>query len=283
MPKTSAYLLIISSLCLYQIVTAGDVSGKCPTATKIFTSKSSKSATEKVTGKTLCPSNNHERECCDPDTYKAMNTWWDDEGPLSMNRLWKTKIERVFNEFYIQWKKYYSKRAYEYATIVTFSDQYLKKTSPNRECEQAAKQVIDLDKLEAIDNAFKYFLETSSAKCWNYTITYLRGLACGMCDISFNDYKTKKALLITKAECQKFTTECGWHIKAYYTLFNYVKLFAKLADCKTDNQISDESAETYFPNTHIKRVEACLFENRKIVSLFVFKKNIDRQSSINKC
>jgi hypothetical protein len=153
-----------------------DVTGKCPLATKLFNSKSSKDETELITQSTMCP--NVKNSCCDEDTFKSMEVWWDNSGDMSMNRLWLEKIQTLYREMRLMNTIYFPK-VYEYVEkYQTFMD-------PNHECLEQARFVQSVWDSKAFEQMFSVFPQ-SVEKCWQYAINFTRGMACSVCDVSSN-------------------------------------------------------------------------------------------------
>lgn len=179
--KKTGFLVLICFGLLGATI-APIVTGQCNIATVLFNSLSTWVQTEQITAQTLCPG--VKQPCCEEETYKAMNTWWTDDGPLSMDRLWKDKITRIFMEIQEIHQKFYDK-------IIKEAKAQIAKTNPNIDCKKASELVLDLKELEADQEAFT-FIQESSKQCWQYTIDFLRGLACGVCDASSVEFITTR-------------------------------------------------------------------------------------------
>jgi hypothetical protein len=184
---------------------ADNVVGKCPLAKILFSSKSSKAQTEQISQSSMCPKIKH--SCCEEDTYKAMNIWWDHSGSMSMNRLWLEKIQRIYKEMRLMNDVFFPK-------IMLFITDYLKEAEPNPQCIARAKMIKTVWDAKAYDQLFKMFPITVE-KCWQYTINFLRGLACSVCESSFTNYHTSKYLQMSDKECDNFCAACSQHLKVF--------------------------------------------------------------------
>ena len=190
-----------------------DVTGKCPLATKMFNSKSSKDETEQITQSTMCPK--VKNSCCDEDTYKSMNVWWDNAGDMSMNRLWLEKIQRIYKEMRLMKEVYFPKVMAYVKTYQTFQD-------PNIQCLNRAKLIQSVWDIGAFDQMF-YVFPHSVEKCWQFTIDFTRGLACSICDTSSTYHYSSKYFQLSPNQCFKFTNACSEHMKVFFTFFEYTK------------------------------------------------------------
>jgi hypothetical protein len=184
---------------------ADNVVGKCPLASALFSSKSSKDETEQISQSTMCPQ--IKDSCCDEDTYKAMHIWWDNSGSMSMNRLWLEKIQRIYKEMRLMNEIFFPK-------IMKWIAGYLQSAEPNPQCVERAKMIKIVWDVGGYGQLFKMFPLTIE-KCWQYTINFLRGLACSVCESSSTLYYTSKYFNISQKECNLFCHACSQHLKVF--------------------------------------------------------------------
>jgi hypothetical protein len=193
-------LAYFSTFCL-----ADNVVGKCPLAKTLFSSKSSKDQTEQISQSSMCPK--VKDSCCDEDTYKAMHIWWDNSGSMSMNRLWLEKIQRIYKEMRLMNDVFFPK-------IIDWINGYLKSAEPNPQCIGRAMMIKTVWNVGGYDQLFKMF-PISIEKCWQYTINFLRGLACSVCESSSTFYYTNKYLQMSQKECHLYCDACSQHLKVF--------------------------------------------------------------------
>lgn len=236
-------LAYFSTFCL-----ADNVVGKCPLATKLFSSKSSKDETEQISQSTMCPK--IKDSCCDADTYKAMNVWWDNSGSMSMNRLWLEKIQRIYKEMRLMQLVFFPK-------VMNWIATYLKSDEPNPQCLSRAKMIKILWDVNAYDQLFQMFPSTIE-KCWQYTIDFLRGLACSVCDSSSEFYYTTKYFGISQKECNGFCNACSQHLKVFKTFFEYTKNMSSMASCKSKNEVASDEDINYFTQDYYHQINEAL-------------------------
>ena len=233
------YICILTSI--FSIVLSDDDNpvGKCTLASQLFDVKSDKSSseTEQITKDSICPG--VEQSCCDLDTYKGMNTWWTGEGQMSMNKLWFEKVKRMYQEVKMLHQVFYK-------DIVKYAQQYLTFREKNIQCEEVSYLVQEMDEIGVFQELFELYPKTAT-QCWQYTIDYLRGLSCSLCDLRVQSYYSLKSFLLDNSECYAFTHACRFHIKSFRTLLNYSQLLSSVSSCKDRNQISDAESKQYIP------------------------------------
>lgn len=198
----------------------------------------------------MCP--NIEKNCCDEDTYKSMNIWWDDSGEMSMNRIWHFKISSMFEEMKMLKEVYYPEIHKYIETEPQFQDV---------ECSLAYNVAKDM----VLVNAFKEFFESyvlTAKKCWQYSINFMRGLMCSVCDFSSTFYFSEKEFNIDDSECWKFNEHCASHLKATIVFLEYVKLFTQIGSCRELGSVIDAAQKPYISKYNQNMVNLCM-QNKK--------------------
>ena len=221
---TTIVLLVLYLTCN---IHAEDITGKCPLATTLFHSKSAKGETEQISQSTMCPK--IKNSCCDESTFRAMNVWWDDDEQMSMNRLWLDKIQRIYKEMRLMNDVYFPK-------VVKWMKVYKNSKQSNIQCKGLVNYVQRVWDVEAFSNLF-YVFPISSQKCWQYSINFMRGLACGICDSSSTFFYTRQSFILNPSECYLFTDACTNHSKAFMAFFEYTRWMSGIASCKAKNKI----------------------------------------------
>ena len=239
------YMLLLSVVSLAY---ADKIYGKCPLATQIFETKSSRESTTEISQEYMCP--NVEKNCCDEDTYKSMNIWWDDSGEMSMNRIWLKKVETMISEMKLQKEVYFPK-------IEAFLESQKSKTFGDIECKVAVRNAQMLHKIKAYQQFFETYPKTSG-KCWQYTINFLRGTMCAVCDQSSTYYFSEKMFAIDSTECWRYMDACQFQLKATVVFLNYVKSFAALGSCKLKGIVEDDAEKPYIYFHDQNVVDLCL-------------------------
>jgi hypothetical protein len=126
---------------------------------------------------------------------------------MSMNRLWLEKIQRIYKEMRLMKDVYFPK-------IIDWINGYLKSAEPNPQCIGRAMMIKTVWEVRGYDQLFQMF-PLSIEKCWQYTINFLRGLACSVCESSSTFYYTNKYLQMSNKECHLFCDACGQHLKVF--------------------------------------------------------------------
>merc|ERR1711972_185925 len=144
---------------------------------------------------------------------------------MSMNRLWSDKIKRIWKEVRLLENIYYPK-------VMDWAKNFANFREPNIQCENIVDFVNKTGAVGAFDQLFKVFPQTAET-CWQYTIDFMRGLACSICDSSSTFYYSHKGFTLDKTECYSFAKQCSFHMHSYRTFFEYAKWFSAIASCKT--------------------------------------------------
>ena len=219
----------------------------------IFTTKPDKEkALTKIKKYFICPGVTE--TCCTTEQFQSMEAWWGGEEGLSMNHLWRDKIDRIYTSLLKVDKKLRSK-------VLDSAKKLEKANDVHLECTLAARKVIDLNEVKADEEAFKN-IKYTSRMCWDYTVDFLRGLTCGMCDYNFDENMTSRAILLNEKECRLFADRCSYHLKAYRTVFTYIRLYATIADCQSTNQPLDIGYSDFFDPVFVNNVNDCMFDNQ---------------------
>ena len=95
--KTSKKLLkaLLLPLLIFQTNSQIHDNTQCTLPSEIFNVQLSKPEYQQISQQTMCPSLTS--SCCTSDNYRAMNLWWQDDGPLSMVTSWNEKINSIFS------------------------------------------------------------------------------------------------------------------------------------------------------------------------------------------
>merc|ERR1712151_548923 len=100
--------------------------------------------------------------------------------------------------------------------------EYIKMKEPNIQCLDRANFILKANDVGALDSLFYVFPE-SAEKCWQYTIDFLRGWSCGICDITSTYYYTSEGFTLDPSECSKFASACSEHMQAFKTFYIYAQ------------------------------------------------------------
>jgi hypothetical protein len=220
---------------------------QCDIPSEIFSSQVSKPAFEQISQQTMCPAITN--NCCTEKNYKAMNIWWQDDGTLSMVENWNEKINTIFATLTYRHKTI--SRLIDYARTLKNS------SSSDVQCKDQAEQILALENSGALSQAYTSFIP-NSAKCWQYNIDFLRGLACGVCEATSTAWKSRETFTLSKRECTAYADSCKHYWKNYYTLYNYISRFHTLATCKTGDNFSAKSSKSYFDSNYQSLTNECL-------------------------
>ena len=202
---------------------------------------------EFVDQKSMCP--DVTSSCCSKKNYQNMLTWWRDDGTLSMSQVWNSKIRSIHKVFNLQEKLV--------ERVVNYAEEIAKNESSNVNCRDTAEDIIMLAKSGAVHQAHISF-DVEARKCWDYTIDFLRGIACGVCQSDFEAYLTKEYFNIDKQECITYASECKFYWKAYYTLYNYIGRFHRLAVCKNHEIAQQIEYDNFFDERYLTNVNQCM-------------------------
>ena len=223
-------------------------------AAQIFNTKSISDEQVQVTQKTMCPT--IQESCCDEDTFKNMNVWWEgtSDDPMSMSRLWSEKIRRIWQEMKLMQQVYFPK-------IQEFIKSFDKFKEPNIQCENMVDFVAKADKIGAFDQLFYVFPQTAE-KCWQFTVDWIRGLACSICDTQSTYFYSTKGFILDNTQCYKYADSCSFHMHSYRTFFEYSRWLSAIASCKAKNQIMPDEDVIYFSNEYTNKLNNCMKDSK---------------------
>ena len=235
---------VIALLNILQLTLSTDT---CYIKDDIYGAESKEKQVEYITHQQMCP--DVTTSCCTDRNYESMLTWWRDDGAVSMSQVWDSKIKAIFETF--TYREKIVERVLEYANKLDQNE------SANVNCREQSKDIIMQDKSGAIKQAYKSF-DAEAKKCWGYTIDFMRGIGCGVCQSTFEKYLTKEYFLINDSECQDYASSCKYYWKAYYTLYNYLGRFHRLAVCKNHEISHQVEYDNYFDSQYITQINQCM-------------------------
>lgn len=255
-------LSFVLLLCIVSLAYADKLYGKCPMAKQIFGTKSSRESTTDASQEQMCP--NVQKNCCDDDTYKSMYVWWDDSGEMSMNRIWLKKIDKMMTQMKIQKEVYFPK-------IKAFLESKEATEFTDIECMMTRRNADMLMKVNAYHQFFENYPLTSQ-RCWQYTIDFMRGLMCGVCDTASTIYLSEKMFSVDKSQCWSYMEACNGQLKATIVFLNYVKNFAALGSCKLKGIVEDDAQKPYISEQDQEITNLCLQFPRSVYCIQVCEK-----------
>ena len=133
--------------------------------------------------------------------------------------------------------------------------------------------------MKANYHGFQRYKQTAE-KCWQYTLDFVRGLACGVCDNTSRYKITGTTFNISHKECLKFSQECASHLKSFRVIRDYISLFSQVAICH-ERGTSQPKAHVNKDLLYLSEVEKCMY-NKDMARDFSFAQSNSKKICIDK-
>lgn len=241
---------------------------------------------------------NIKKTCCSDKDFLQLQNWWENSfDKISVVEQRLIEMKTLLGRF---------RRLQNYADEAHIRVKRIKQHKKDGQpaCVSPAHVLGKVFSLGLIKTAVKSY-EDSSEKCWNHTKTLMNGLMCAVCDADQQDMlvSDKKKVIISPAQCQKFTTHCLDHLKSLWALTHYMSFMNMISKCSEDAKFKGDHDEVMLSTFELRAINSCMhaknlddcaqvcrsqmsfsakvkFEHNAIEKVMGFLRNIDREFGI---